>query len=148
VRDYRKVEGPVAPGDVAPWPDLEGRAAVADPLLRDYLATVEYEWRVLADFIEERKNEDALIVVVGDHQPGQIECAESPVTFNTPFHLLSRDGALIDRFSDVGLEPGLYATPRATPQLKHEGLYSLIVSKLTDRDVYVPNGAAPSGLRR
>jgi hypothetical protein len=148
VRDYRQLDGDWAAAEELKWEGRDGRAAVTDPLLRDYLSTVEYEWRVLADFIEAHKSEDALFVIVGDHQPTRISCAGVPVKFDTPFHVLSRDAALLDRFADVGLAPGLYASPPNTAQLRHEGIYSLLVSKLTAQDVYAPAGAAPSGLRR
>jgi hypothetical protein len=147
VRDWRKLDGPVGPDDLAPWTPLAGRAQITDPTLGHYLDTVEYEWRALADFIEARKAEDALIIVLGDHQP-RLECPGQSITYHTPIHVLSRDAALVDRFADVGLEPGLYAEPGRHAPLKHEGLFSLIVTQLTSKGTYLPDGIGLSGLRR
>ena len=155
VRDYRRLDGPLTPDDIVPWPALEGRAAITDQLLSHYLDTIEYEWRALADFLDARKNEDALILIVGDHQP-LLQCPGVPMSMNTPIHVLSRDPRLVELFADQGLSPGLYTEPGKIAPLKHEGLYSLIVSKLTSLDrppgavapAYFPSGIPQSGLRR
>jgi hypothetical protein len=155
LRDWHRLDGPNGPDDVAPWPELPGRAAVGDPVLADYLTTVEYEWRVLADFLDARAREDALVIVIGDHQP-RLDCPGGSVTYNSPMHVISRDPKLVDLFADVGLTPGLYAEPAVRPPLKHEGLYSLLVSKLTSVDrapgtvppPYFPSGIPLSGIRR
>jgi hypothetical protein len=147
VRDWHRLDGPIAPDDVPPWPELDGRAAVTPRVLSDYLTTIEYEWRVLADFIDARAKEDALIIVVGDHQP-RLDCPGGQIDFNTPIHVISRDPKLVDLFADVGLTPGLYAEPAQHPALKHEGLFSLLASKLAPSLPYFPTGISQSGLRR
>jgi hypothetical protein len=50
---------------------------------------------------------------------------------NTPVHMLSRDPAFIESFADAGFQPGMYAKPNVAAPLRHEGLFSLWVSKLT-----------------
>jgi hypothetical protein len=146
VRDWHRLDGPIGPDDPAPWLKLDGRAAVTPRVLSDYFETVEYEWRALADFIEARSKEDALIIVIGDHQP-RLDCPGGSVDFDTPMHVLSRDPQLVDLFADVGLTPGLFAEPGQQAPLKHEGLFSLLASKLSAAP-YFPNGISPSGLRR
>jgi hypothetical protein len=92
---------------------------------------------------------------MGDHQP-RLDCPGTPVSFNTPIHVLSRDPQLVDLFADVGLVPGLYAPPGQHPPIKHEGLLSLLVSKLSSIDrapgapalPYLPSGLPVSSLRR
>jgi hypothetical protein len=150
VRDWHRLDGPVGPDDLAPWEPIPGRAEIGDQRLLDYFTTVEYEWRALADFIEARREEDALLVLVGDHQP-RLSCGPGPLNYDTVVHVLSRDQGLVDRFADVGLTPGLFAEPGQRPPLKHEGLFSLLVAKLTGAPAattYAPAGIHPSGLRR
>jgi len=148
VRDYTKLDTPpVRDEDLQPWPPLDGKDRIEDPLFARYFAEVEYEWRVLADFIDARRDEDALIIVLGDHQPTRLECAGSPVTFNTPIHVVSKDPSLVDAFADVGLVAGWYAEPGQKPPLKHEAMFSLLVSKLAG-GAYAPDGASMSGLGR
>jgi hypothetical protein len=149
-RDWRQLDqGGIPDSAVVPWVPLHGRDRVAQgaPLFSKYFDDIEYEWRALADFIDARK-EDALFVIVGDHQP-LLACGDAPVTFNTPLHVLSRDRALIDRFAEVGLQPGLWSEPGQRPPLRHEGLYSLLVSRLAGQGApYYPTGIALSSLRR
>jgi hypothetical protein len=148
VRDWKALDAPVPVAEDVPWAPLAGVAAVTDADLARYLADVAYEWRVLAGFIEAHRDEDALFVVLGDHQP-LLHCGDEADTFETPLHLIARDATLVDRFADVGLVPGLYAPPGARPPLRHEGLYSLLIAKLAEcSDCYVPEGIAPSALRR
>jgi hypothetical protein len=146
LRDYKRLEARWDDADLVPWAPLEGTDAITDPQLGRYFADVVYEWRALAQFIAARKDEDALIVVLGDHQP-LLHCGAGPESFNTPLHVIARDPALLDRFADVGLSPGLYTPPGGQTPLKHEGIYSLLVSRLTGAP-YFPAGISASGLRR
>lgn len=149
MRDWRKMgELPLDWSNEVPWPPLTERQAVARgaPLFAAYFADIEYEWRALAQFIEQRRTEDALVVVVGDHQP-LLLCHGEPTSDRTPIHILSRDAALVDRFADIGLTPGLWAEP-GRAQLKHEAIYSLLASRLAPGATYHPDGLALSGLRR
>ena len=153
VADWHRLDGQLKPADAVSWPTLDGQGQIADPMLADYLATIEYEWRVLADFIEARRDEDALLIVIGDHQPTRIECADVPVNFDTPIHVISRDRLLVDSFAEVGLTAGLFAEPGRSPPLRHEGLFSLLVAKLTAQTgpapvEYLPTGIPLNGLHR
>jgi hypothetical protein len=146
MRDWKEMDGVPPPAHVIPFAPLAGEAAITDAEYQRYFADVVYEWRVLADFIEARRDEDALVIVLGDHQP-LLHC-DATETFNTPVHVIARDPSLVDAFADVGLEKGLYVPPGAHPPLRHEGFFSLLVSKLTGIARYFPSGIGPSGLRR
>lgn len=148
VQDYKQLEPPGwDPSHVVPWAALPGIDAVTDTKFVHYLGDIVYEWRSLAAFIEKHRDEDALFLVLGDHQPF-LHCGGTE-SFHTPLHVISRDPSLVDMFVDVGLEPGLYARPGAREPLRHEGIFSLLVSKLTDDPSrYFPAGIALSGLRR
>jgi hypothetical protein len=70
--------------------------------------------------------------------------------------VLSRDPAYIERFADAGFQSGMYADPTPRPPLRHEGLFSLWMSKLmaaygvpgSELPEYLPNGIGLAGLNR
>ena len=121
------------------------------------MATIEYEWRLLADFIqaEGQWRPDSIFFVVGDHQP-RLDCGFSEITYHTPVHVLSKDAGFVERFGDVGFSQGLFTEPGARAPLNHEGLFSLIVIKLGEHHgraggssgQYFPEGITLGGLMR
>jgi hypothetical protein len=146
-RDWRALERALDPDDIEPWEPIPGTEAITDPVLARYFATVVYEWRVLARYIAARREENALFVIVGDHQPF-LKCGDATSSFHTPVHILARDPALLDRFADAGLAAGLHTDSDGCPRLKHEGLFSLLAATLTGTAARFPNGISLSGLRR
>lgn len=114
----------------ADWPPLPGVDLVGSELRRWYLKSVEYEWRVLLELLEEQRSEDIVVVILGDHQPRLESNQPGEVTFDTPVHVLSRDGAFVERFAARGFAPGMYAEPGRAPPLVHEALFSLLVTEL------------------
>jgi hypothetical protein len=149
-KDWRALDRSVPPDQTEPWPPVAGVEHLTDQEWAWYFADVEYEWRVLLSFIESHRDEDALFIVIGDHQPF-LKCGAAPVTLNTPLHLISRDTSLLDRFATAGLDPGLFGEPNRRRRLNHEGLFSMIVQTLANNPSVTatnPRGAPLSGLRR
>ncbi|MCO5196062.1 MAG: hypothetical protein M9930_22620 [Anaerolineae bacterium] len=112
----------------------------------NYMQSIEYEMTVLFDFIRETGDEDALFVLIGDHQPQRV--SKRLDGFDTPLHILSRDPALIDALGTYGLEPGLLVA-EPEPALHHEGLYSLLMNLLLGEygsGVKVPPPYRPNGM--
>lgn len=164
--DWRRLNDSVAPPDVA-WGAVAGVESIPEGLHRSYFRAVEYEWRVLADFIEQEAAGDAIFVVVGDHQPliertaferFDVDAADSArvQSFNTLVHVLSRDEAFVNRFEQHGFTPGLFPES-GTGGLRHEGLFSLLVTELvahmgeTGASAHVrywPDGATPGAFVR
>lgn len=119
-----------------------------------YFRYIRYEWRVLVDYLRKKAPKNSLVIVFGDHQPFFAE-SES---FATPVHVLSQDEGLVRRFTERGFAPGLRFSDRDA-ELKHAGLYSLLVRVLTahhgDRGTarqqrvpsYHPEGVGRSALR-
>lgn len=139
----------------ADWPPLEGTEAIASELRLWYLRSVEYEWRVLTALLEAERSPEIVILVLGDHQPRLESNQPGEATFDTPVHVISRDGALVERFAERGFQPGLYAEPGRTPPLVHEALFSLLVTELAGAygtpetkglAKYFPNGITVGGL--
>jgi hypothetical protein len=114
------------------WPPLPGTSAIGSDFRVQYLKSVEYEWRVLLELLEADRSQDIVVVVLGDHQPRLESNSPGEVTFDTPVHVISRDRAFVERFSSRGFQPGLFAEPGRAPPLRHEGLFSLLVTELGD----------------
>jgi len=146
VADWRSLQkpAPLAVGELPP-----AYARIGDELHRAYFRSVDYELRVLADYIAEEGETDGLFLVLGDHQP-KLDAARS---FGTPLLVFSRDHALVDRFVAHGFARGLFAMPGTVAPLAHEGVFSLVASILADHlgkeklPVY-PGGISAAGLKR
>ena len=123
----------------APWdevpPVLENWRALNNEALTPthasgYLETIRYEWSALERFIESTADDESVYIVLGDHQPA-LRRRERAATYDAPVHVLSRDADFIAYFDDYGFEPGLVIESSEAPSdLRHEGLYSLIISSL------------------
>jgi phosphoglycerol transferase MdoB-like AlkP superfamily enzyme len=139
------------------WPPLAGESAIGSDLRRWYVRSIEYTWRILLDLLVADRSPDIVVVVLGDHQPRLESNQPGEVTLDSPLHVLSRDGAFVDRFTARGFEPGLYAEPGRREPLLHQGLFSLLVTELamsygTPETAwlarYYPNGISLGGLNR
>jgi hypothetical protein len=144
VRDYRTLAArtpPEASDEDASWPALPAAARIATPLRRSYFRSIAYEWRLLTEWFEAEAGRPHVIVVLGDHQPRLEWDLPGMPSMNTPLHVLSDDRALVEGLLAQGFQPGLYAEPGRGPALKHEGLFSLLVSQLAAR--YAPGTPPP-----
>jgi hypothetical protein len=112
------------------WPAIPEVAHIGSELRRSYFRSIAYEWRLLVEWLESEVTRDAVILIVGDHQPLLELDSPQRATLHTPVHVLSRDRAFVERFSEPGFQTGLYAEPSRGTALRHEGLFSLWVSKL------------------
>lgn len=111
----------------------------------NYLKAIDYELRILADFIREG-DDDAIYVLIGDHQPQQV--SRRSHGFETPIHIITRDRALAAAFEPYGFEPGL-SVEDVSPVMRHEGFYSMFARVLLGRygdGIKVPPDYLPGGL--
>lgn len=97
---------------------------------QNYFNSINYELRFLTDYILKAGGQDSIFILIGDHQPQQVSRRND--SFDTPIHILSRDGALVEAFTEYGFEPGL-AVQRETAAIRHEGFYSMFVRVLLAR---------------
>ena len=67
-----------------------------------YVTSVVYDLDVLRRYITERIDDDALMIVLGDHQPSANVTRDSP-SHEVPVHVISRDRSFIQRFVAAGL---------------------------------------------
>ncbi|MCC6456413.1 MAG: sulfatase-like hydrolase/transferase [Caldilineaceae bacterium] len=167
VKDWRDLDTPSPTGDPVP------EEGVSHAQLRaNYLSGIEYELEMLTDFILNHADEDAVFVLVGDHQPPSVSRRSDG--YETPVHIISHDPALIANLEQYGFveslvipdkpvsdkaadntdtnDTGTDNTGAAEDQtLHHEGLYSLLVRTLIqtygerpyDAPPYLPNGVTP-----
>lgn len=101
-----------------------------DVSLDDYMAAITYELRFLSRFIAEDAHDQAIFILVGDHQPGYI--TRKADGYQTPLHIISKDQALLDKVAAYGFQPGMLASD-ALARMKHEGFYSLFMRALLER---------------
>lgn len=115
---------------------------------QNYLDAIHYQLDMLTGFMQQHAGEDAIFVLVGDHQPPRV--SRRADTYDTPVHIVSRDAKFIANLRPYGLEPGLVVADE-TAALRHEGLYSLLVRALVQTygetpshlPAYLPAGVVP-----
>lgn len=90
------------------WPDLTHATDA-------YLRAVDYELKVLSNYLTRFIEGDSLIIIMGDHQPNaQITGENAP--WLVPVHVISRNRSLLEPFKQMGYKPGM--TPRNPPPYK------------------------------
>ncbi|MEQ3553235.1 CDP-alcohol phosphatidyltransferase family protein [Pseudonocardia nematodicida] len=76
-------------------------------LLDDYLDSVGYSLETTLDWVERYGDDDLVVVLLGDHQPGQIIVGPDAGQ-DVPISVLTRDDAVLDRVErEWGWNPGL-----------------------------------------
>jgi Sulfatase len=90
-----------------------------------YAKSLQYDFAVLRDWLAHRLRGDALVILVGDHQPPTI-VGGGPQPWTVPIHVLSRDPALVAPFLGSGYVAGM--VPTQVPP--HPGMESFLRSFL------------------
>lgn len=76
------------------WPELKDAA-------EGYLRAINYEFTILGDYLAKYVDSDALIIIMGDHQPNlQLTGAGEP--WSVPVHIISRNPGLLAPFIKRG----------------------------------------------
>jgi hypothetical protein len=141
------------------WHDLDTPSPEGSPipaenvshaqLRANYLKAIEYDFDMLTDFILNHADEDAIFYLIGDHQPPSVSRRSD--SFDTPVHIISRDLAYIDNLEQYGFVESMDVDDSIPSQMRHEGLYSLIVRSLvqtygtrpTFAPPFLPDGVTP-----
>jgi hypothetical protein len=71
-----------------------------------YVTSVIYDLDMLRRYLAERIEDDALIIVLGDHQPSA-DVTRDSASHDVPIHVISRDRSFIQRFEAAGYLPGM-----------------------------------------
>jgi phosphoglycerol transferase MdoB-like AlkP superfamily enzyme len=147
VEDWRTLKTGGEQGSTKPAVDQEGMEHTERR--QNYLAAIDYQLRMLADFVLRNGDDDSVFIFIGDHQPPRVSRRSDG--FDTPIHIISRDQALVDTFFEYGFTPGL-TVQRMNPSLHHEGFYSLFMRALVEREgnaqlalpAFLPGGVQPA----
>lgn len=93
-----------------------------------YLASINYEWQFLEQFIRTKATENDLFIVIGDHQPPAMEHQiwDQINDFAVPIHVISRDQDLDRLLTPLDFAPGLTPVVQDSIAWRHEGVYSLV----------------------
>jgi hypothetical protein len=103
-----------------------------------YVTSLIYDLEMLRRYLAERVADDALVIILGDHQPSAEVTDDSP-SHGVPVHVISRDHSFIQRFVAAGYVPGMRAARVARPL---PGMESFLPQLL---QMFSSPGAAPGG---
>ncbi|MDA0675622.1 MAG: hypothetical protein O3A88_04570, partial [Proteobacteria bacterium] len=85
-------------------PPVGAVAVTASPA--DYRRSIAYDLQFIAGFVEQRMPQNAVLIVLGDHQPPAV-LTDPPQSHAVPVHVIAADAALLRPFLDAGFRPGL-----------------------------------------
>ena len=104
------------------------------PKLKDYAKSIEYQLRFLSDFVSKEGAEDDIFILMGDHQPPTFPSEKDGL--ETPIHVICKNKAFIQNFTEYGFQPGFLADVTQLP-MKHQGFLSLFIRSLAKADGYL-----------
>jgi hypothetical protein len=103
--DWARLLGP-EPFDAAPLAAaLEAPRDLMD-LGQPYAESLDYLFRILADWLRRRADLDLVLLVLGDHQPPAAVSGEA-AGWEVPVHLIAGRATLLEAFVAEGFVPGL-----------------------------------------
>jgi hypothetical protein len=94
-----------------------------------YLKSLQYDLAVLGDWLANKLPGNALVILLGDHQPPAVVGGELQ-QWTVPIHVLSRDPELITPFVTLGYVNGMF--PTQVPP--HQGMEKFLSSFLAAFD--------------
>ena len=126
--DWSEVNGvdqPSTSNDTPAWTSLQAA----------YLDAMAYNIQWLGGFLRQRAPADAVVVVLGDHQPPALISGPG-ASWAVPVHVFSRDATLISHLAQAGFLPGL--TPPAEPSGDMADLMPRLFSGLSGDNTQTP----------
>ena len=143
VKDWKALD------DLKESPTGESPQLKGETIFR-YQKSIEYELKVVIDFIKNQSNRNSIFILLGDHQPATLEYKIADRSHNaaTPIHIISRDSAFVNSFQKYGLQPGMNVNIINVEYINHQGIYSLFLRQLLEfygveeieLPQYFPNG--------
>ncbi len=98
-----------------------------------YEASVRYSLHTIVEYLGKMPAErDVLAVILGDHQPRRPVAIMDRDPWTIPYHVLSRDKDLIERFARVGYTPGLFTAAPDGPSPGLDSIASHLIRGLND----------------
>jgi len=102
------------------WPQLENASEA-------YVTSVMYDLKVLVEFLTHMIHDDAVTIILGDHQPN-VKITGDDQPWSVPVHIVSRNPDLLKPFIHRGYTPGLIPCQ----PLPHPDIASLLWILLED----------------
>lgn len=131
---------------------FEGEEVHANMTIMNYWIAMEYELKMLVDFILKNGDKNSLFIILGDHNPGGLEF-KLYKKFNkwaTPIHIISKDSTFVNSFHQHGFTSGINPDTSAYTIMRHKGFYSLFARQLFEnygeKEVVLPD-YLPWGLK-
>ncbi|GAB4560220.1 MAG: hypothetical protein Tsb0020_06730 [Haliangiales bacterium] len=87
-----------------------------------FATSIEYALRSIERYLTLLPEDDAIIIVLGDHQPRQPIALKDEDPWAVPIHILSRDRATLDRFAQFGYVDGFAPDPASLDGVGFEQL--------------------------
>lgn len=106
----------------------------------NYANAIAHSFENLREFITDLDDPNAVIVLMGDHQPPTVSRQDDG--FATILHIISHDIDLLENFKNFGFEDGLVLNS-TQPKLAHEGFYSLFIRNFLARYGSEPTNLPP-----
>ncbi len=114
--------------------------ADADSIRAQYARSIDYVLQSLAAYVAEHKDDDMLMIVVGDHQPIPFVAGDT-LRPDVPIHIIARDESVLAAMDGWGWTSGMTPDP-AAPIWPMEALRGRLLATFTPG---VATAAAPSG---
>jgi phosphoglycerol transferase MdoB-like AlkP superfamily enzyme len=102
------------------WPEMKNASEA-------YVTAIKYDFQVLVGFLEHLVAGNAIIIILGDHQPNLKITGENQ-PWSVPVHVISRNPDFVAPFIKRGYTPGLIPSQ----PLPHRGIESLLWNLLDD----------------
>lgn len=147
------------PPIVADWKSLNNpkssfnkEKTQADMSIFNYWISIEYQLKMITDFILKKGRENSIYIILGDHNPGGLEFKlfKKFDKWATPIHIISKEVEFVQSFENYGFTKGMEVDTAQFEMMRHMGLYSLLTRQLLDNygeeEVVLPE-YLPWGLR-
>ena len=85
-----------------------------DRVREAYRNSIAYSLAAIASYVTTFGQDDWVLVVLGDHQPGSL-IAQADKRRDVPIHIIARDSAVLDRIENWGWTPGMRPGPDLQP---------------------------------
>ena len=131
-----------APPLVTEWQSLDERTEMPENYTRKlsqdesmlYYRSVAYVLKVMVRFILEEVDDDALVILIGDHQPpGMTFLCEGIINeYAVPMHIITKNKAQAELLYQAEFVPGFKLDLRKEIKRFHQDIYELIIQLLQD----------------
>jgi hypothetical protein len=102
-------------------------------LAPEYLSSLRYDFAALGGWLTGRMRGDALVILLGDHQPPAVVGGQPQPPWTVPIHVLSRDPDLVAPFVAEGYVAGIVPT-QAPPHSGMEKFLARFLAAFDRRD--------------